>query len=365
MQIRIGTALLAVLIGIAGSVPARAQDGMPAVEAAVQATATIQAARVADSELLVVDGVLDETVWRRAEPATDFRQLDPNNGEPATERTEVRMAFDRDRLVLGVICFDSEPTRLLGNQMQRDQPFEADDRFMWGLDPYLDGRTGYFFEINPAGAMGDGIVSGPGGDDLGGNVNKSWDGIWTARVRRTPEGWTAEIELPFKTLNFNPSSDTWGANFQRTVRRKNEESLWTGWLRNEGLLRMSNAGRVVGLADISQGVGLDVKPYALGSLQAAPGFGAPATEGDVEAGIDLFYNITPALRANFTVNTDFAETEVDDRQVNLTRYPLFFPEKREFFLAGANFYEFPPTPDTPPFFSRRIGLNQAQPQSIL
>lgn len=359
-------AALAVVIGLAGGGLARAQEAPVSGTAAAMAMPAVPAERLHETEALVIDGALDDAVWQRATPATDFRQRDPNNGAPATERTEVRVAFDRDRLVLGVICFDSEPTRVLANQMQRDQSFSADDRFMIGLDPFLDGRTGYFFEINPAGAMGDGIVSGPGGDDdFGGDMNKSWDGIWLARVRRTSQGWTAEVEIPFKTLNFNPHNDSWGANFQRTVRRMNEESLWVGWLRNEGLLRMSNAGRIVGLSGISQGVGLDIKPYALGSLQSAPGFDRPATVGNGEAGVDVFYNITPSLRANFTVNTDFAETEVDDRQVNLTRYPLFFPEKREFFLAGANYYEFPATPDTPPFFSRRIGLNEGQPQSIL
>lgn len=325
----------------------------------------VMAVRLSEADRLVVDGVLNEPVWQQAVPATGFRQRDPNNGMPATERTEVRVLVDRDRLILGVTCLDSEPTKLLGNQMQRDQPFSADDRFMWSLDPYLDGRTGYFFEINPSGAMGDGLISGPGGGDFGGDMNKSWDGIWIARVRRDARGWTAEIEIPFKTLNFNPSTESWGANFQRTVRRKNEESLWTGWLRNEGLLRMSNAGRIDGLTGISQGIGLDIKPYALGSALTAPGRGSPATVGDVQAGVDLFYNITPALRANFTVNTDFAETEVDERQVNLTRFPLFFEEKREFFLTGGNFFEFSPTPDTPPFFSRRIGLTRGRPQRIL
>lgn len=357
-------AVLAAFIPVVSGVPASAQEAGEETRRA-QARPSIQAVRMADDERLVIDGSLDDAVWRRALPANNFRQRDPDNGAMATENTEVRVVFDRHRLVLGIICFDSEPTRLLGNQMQRDQPFSADDRFMIGLDPYLDGRTGYFFEINPAGAMGDGIVSGPSGGNFGANMNKSWDGIWLARVRRTAQGWTAEVEIPFKTLNFNPSNDTWGANFQRTVRRKQEESLWHGWLRNEGLLRMSNAGRIVGLSGISQGLGLDIKPYALGSFQAEPGRGRSATVGDGEAGVDVFYNITPGLRANFTVNTDFAETEVDDRQVNLTRYPLFFPEKREFFLAGANYYEFSPTPDTPPFFSRRIGLNEGQPQSIL
>ena len=249
--------------------------------------------------------------------------------------------------------------------MQRDQDFEADDRFMFAIDPFLDGRTGYFFEINPSGAMGDGLISSPtGGGDFGGEMEKSWDGIWLARVRRTGIGWTAEVEIPFKTINFNRDTDTWGANFQRTVRRKNEDSLWTGWLRDEGLTRMSNAGRIGGIHDISQGIGLDLKPYALGSASAAPGRNAPKTAGDFEVGLDAFYNVTPALKATFTVNTDFAETEVDERRLNLTRFPLFFPEKREFFLDGANFFEFPGG-DESPFFSRRIGLNAGSQQPIV
>jgi hypothetical protein len=319
---------------------------------------SVQAHRLADGVALVVDGVLDEPVWQQAPAATDFLQRDPNNGAPATERTEVRIVFDGDRIVMGVICFDSQPDRLLGNQMQRDASFEADDRFLWSFDPYLDGRSGYFFEINPSGAMGDGLI-----ENVGGDVNKSWDGIWIARVRRTDVGWTAEVELPFKTINFNPSTDTWGANFQRTVRRRQEESYWTGWRRNEGLNRMSNAGSIVGLSEISQGVGLDIRPYALAAVASAPGRGQPAALGEGDAGVDFFYNVTPALKANFTVNTDFAETEVDERRVNLTRFPLFFEERRQFFLDGLNFFAFPPG-ETSPFFSRRIGLNQGRPQPI-
>ena len=341
---------------------AEAQTGRP----------QIQAYRLAPRETLVIDGAPDEAVWRKAPPATNFLQRDPDNGEPATEQTEVRVIFDRDRLILGVRCLDSEPERLLGNQMQRDQSFGSDDRFMFSIDPFNDGRTGYFFEINPSGAMGDGLITGPiggggggfGGGGFGGQMEKSWDGIWLARVRRTADGWTAEVEIPFKTLNFNPDTDTWGANFQRTVRRKNEESLWTGWLRDEGLTRMSNAGRIGGITGISQGVGLDLKPYALGAASAAPGRGAPATTGDWDVGLDAFYNVTPALKANFSVNTDFAETEVDERRTNLTRFPLFFEEKREFFLDGANFFDFPGGRDSP-FFSRRIGLNEGEPQPII
>jgi len=345
-----------IVCGVAVPVVSLAQSGRP----------EIRAYRLADGESIVVDGAPDEAAWQKALPATDFLQRDPDNGAPATEKTEVRVVFDRDRIILGVICFDSEPTRLLGNQMQRDQPFSSDDRFMFTIDPFLDGRTGYFFEINPSGAMGDGLISGPtgGGGGFGGEMEKSWDGIWLARVRRTDTGWTAEVEVPFKTVNFNPDTDTWGANFQRTVRRKNEDSLWTGWLRDEGLTRMSNAGRVGGITDISQGIGLDLKPYLLGAASNAPGRRLPDTTGDFDLGLDAFYNVTPALKANFTVNTDFAETEVDERRTNLTRFPLFFPEKREFFLDGANYFEFPGD-DESPFFSRRIGLNAGEPQPIV
>ena len=325
----------------------------------------VRAHRLAEGESITIDGAPDESVWQKAIPATNFLQRDPENGEPATERTEVRVVFDRDRIILGVTCFDSEPSRLLGNQMQRDQPFQADDRFMFAIDPFFDGRTGYFFEINPSGAMGDGLITSPtGGGGFGGEMNKSWDGIWLARVRRTAIGWTAEVEIPFKTVNFDPDTDTWGANFQRTVKRKNEESLWTGWLRDEGLTRMSNAGRIAGIDGISQGIGLDLKPFLLGAASAAPGRGVSATTGDLDVGLDVFYNVTPALKANFTINTDFAETEVDERRTNLTRFPLFFEEKREFFLDGANFFEFPGGEESP-FFSRRIGLNAGEPQPIV
>ena len=350
---------LAAALALAPTGPVRAQaTGAPDMPA------TIRAVPLTATDELRLDGVLDEPFWSQVPPATDFRQRDPDAGAPATERTEVRIVYESRRIVIGVHAFDSEPDRLLGNQMQRDQPFSSDDRFMWTLDPFLDGRSGYFFEINPSGAMGDGLITSPtGGFDLGGEINKSWDGIWTARVRRTATGWTAEIEIPFNTLSFNPDADAWGINFQRTVRRKNEESLWTGWLRTEGLARMSNAGRLVGLQGISQGIGLDIKPYAVGALAAAPGRGEPATTGSADAGVDLFYNITPALRLDLTVNTDFAETEVDERQVNLTRFPLRFPEKREFFLDGSSYLNFPSTAE--PYFSRRIGIAAGRPQRIL
>jgi Domain of unknown function (DUF5916) len=348
-----------------GAVAARAQAPGPGA-----APPVVEAVRLTPEETVRLDGHLDEVMWQQAQPATDFRQQDPRNGEPATERTEVRILFDAENLYLGVICFDSEPHRLLGNQLQRDQSFDSDDRFLWSIDTYLDGRSGYFFEINPSGAMGDGLIdpaAGDNDDDFGVGINKSWDGIWIARVRRTPLGWTAEIQIPFRTLNFDPAAPAWGANFQRTVRRKEEESLWTGYARNQGLTRMANAGRVSGIAGASQGIGLELVPYAVGTLTSAPGRGQPASIGDGDAGLDVFYNLTPALRANLSVNTDFAETEVDDRRVNLTRFPLFFEEKRDFFLEGSSFFDFGREPGNAvvPFFSRRIGLDATgNPQRI-
>jgi hypothetical protein len=352
-----------VLIGIAFCIVP--SSPLFAQEDEVSRLRTVTAERRASDERLQIDGVLDEQVWRRAVPASGFVQREPATGSPATEPTDVRIIYDEDRVVLGVVLHDSEAHALLQNQMQRDGSFDADDSFAWIIDSFLDGRTGYFFEINPAGAMGDGLVSlasggnggGGGSGDGGGTINRSWDGIWMARVRRTSSGWSAEVEIPFRTLNFNPRLTAWGINFRRTIRRKNEESLWTGHALNQGLTRVVNAGRVDGLADVSQGVGLDLKPYAVGRVSSAPVSGRSAATADGDIGLDAFYNVTPALKLNLSVNTDFAETEVDDRRVNLTRFPLFFEEKRDFFLEGSSYFDFGRMPGraVTPFFSRHIG----------
>ena len=328
----------------------------------------VAALRLADGESVELDGRLDEAFWARATPAADFIQVDPANGQPATEPTEVRIAFDSDTLYMGVTAHDSEPDKLLGFQRRRDLGLGSDDRFMWIIDTFLDGRTGYFFEMNPSGLIADALIGING-------QNRQWDGIWNGRARRSEIGWTLEIEIPFRTLNFDPNNDTWGINFQRTVRRKNEESIWNGWARNQGLFRMNNAGLVTGIRDVSQGHGLDIKPYGLFASEASPGRGSPATNLDANAGLDLFYNPTPLLRTNLTINTDFAQTEVDQRQVNLTRFSLFFQEQRDFFLDGAIFFDFASAGDQGgfggggdrilPFHSRRIGLSAARtPQKI-
>lgn len=317
---------------------------------------TVHAVRLAEGEHITLDGVLDEAVWKRTAPAGEFIMQDPVLGGTPTEPTEVHFAFNNDHLYMAVVCRDSEPAKLLGNTRKRDEFLSADDRFMWTIDTFLNQQTGYFFEMNPSGLMADALM-GPGG-----TTNREWDGIWNARVKRSEIGWVIEIDLPFRSFAFDPNAPAWGINFQRTVRRKNEETVWTGHQRNQGLRRMSNAGLLVGLKDVTQGHGLEIKPYLAGYTADAPGRATPLPrEHDADIGGEVAYNITPSLRAVATINTDFAETEVDTRRVNLTRFPLFFPEKRGFFLDGATFFDF----YVPAFFSRRIGLDaNGQPQRI-
>lgn len=359
-----------ILLAATSAGTARAQDAAPDSQptrdlSAYEDRPRVQALRLAEDETITVDGKLEEPLWQRALPATNFIQQDPDLGMPATEKTEVRVAYSRNNLYLGVICFDSEPDKIMSNTMQRDAGLFAGDIFQWTFDPYLDGRSGYFFEMNPSGAMGDSLLGGGPGDRANFGGARAWDGIWYAKVNKSEIGWTIEIEIPFQTLNFDPRAPAWGFNIQRTIRRKNEESLWTGWQRNQGVRRMSNAGLLEGISDVSQGIGLDVQPYATGSYKnyACPNGGSC---GKADAGVDFIYSITPQLKGNFTINTDFAETEVDQRRVNLTRFPLFFPERRNFFLEGTTFFDFAREPGNAiiPFFSRRIGLVDGQPQRI-
>ena len=320
----------------------------------------IRAHRLAPGERPVLDGWVDDSLWQRIAPTTDFLMQEPVEGGAPSERTEVRIAYDADFLYIGAMLFDADPDGIKAFQKRWDQSLATDDRFMWILDTYGDRRNAYFFEINPAGLMGDGLMR----TGQGTTFNKAWNGIWRAWVQVGAEGWSAEIRIPFRTLNFDPDSESWGINFQRTIRRKNEELVWSGEKRSQGLFRPQNAGTLVGLRDASQGLGLEVIPYALGTQRVVR---EPATPARYEsrAGVDINYSITPNLRAGFTVNTDFAETEVDDRQVNLTRFPLVFPERRAFFLEGASVFSFAPSSFPNPFFSRRIGLSAGRPVPVL
>ena len=330
----------------------------PAAAQEAEALRTVRATQLEPDERISLDGRLNEPVWARAQVADGFLQQEPTEGQPGTEATEVRIVFEEDNLYIGAMLHDSDPAGILGHQKQRDQGLGSDDRFMLILDTFLDGRTAYFFETNPAGLMGDGLLRAGGNN----TVNKSWDGIWEAQTSRGDFGWATEIRIPFRTLNFEETADTWGINFQRTVRRKNEETLWSGYRRNQGLFRPIHAGRLTGIRNVSQGVGLEAVPYGSVAWRDVAGI---ATEAPLDVGVDLNYSVTPSLRAALTVNTDFAETEVDRRRVNLTRFPLFFPEQRDFFLEGASVFDFSPLSGVRPYFSRRIGLAEGQVIPIL
>ena len=309
-----------------------------------------------------MDGRLDEGAWERAVPITDFRTQEPVEGGTPSERTEIRVVYDEDALYIGAMLYD-DPEGILAFQMRRDGFLSTDDRFMWILDTFGDGRTGYFFETNAAGVMGDALISGGcgggGGGRGGGGGGRAWDGIWRVQTEILPDGWSIEIQIPFRTLNFDPTSDAWGINFQRTIRRRNEEIMWRGYRRNQNLRDPVHAGRLTGLQGMSQGIGLEAVPYAVTNWKNVPGEPDPTTYPS-DIGLDVNYNITPSLRAGVSVNTDFAEAEVDQRRLNLTRFPLRFPEQRDFFLEGSGVFNFAPSSGAEPYFSRRIGLLEGE-----
>ena len=316
-----------------------------------------------NSEQIILDGKLDEPFWKNIIGINDFLMQEPIEGGKPTENTIIKIAYDENYLYIGAILYDSDPDGIKAFKMRKDAPLNTDDRFMWILDTYLDGRNAYFFEINPRGLMGDGLLS----IGQGRSLNKDWDGIWRPWTYIGDFGWSTEIRIPFHTLNFDPKISTWGINFQRTVRRKNEEILWSGHKRNQGLYRPQDAGRLTGLSNISQGLGLEVVGYAKGEgskVQNNPGE-TYDKNGNIDGGLDINYNITTGLKASVTLNTDFAETEVDERQINLTRFPIRFPEKRDFFLEGANIYRFASSSGVYPYFSRKIGLQSGNPIPIL
>jgi hypothetical protein len=304
------------------------------------------------TEAIRIDGILDEPVWRNNGHIGDFIQADPFPGRAPTEQTEVRLAYDKNALYIAVRCLDSTPHAILSTTMARDgRPFD-DDNLEIVIDPFHDRRSGYYLQVNAAGSMSDGRIIENRLSDV------SWDGIWDARTTIDDRGWTAELEIPFKTLSFDPGSGTWGFNIERTIARVNEESRWEGYTLDSTIHAVSRGGDIEGLEGLSQGIGLDIKPYGLLGVNRTVER-ADRVKPVREGGADIFYRLTSNLLSSTTLNTDFAETEVDTRQVNLTRFPLFFPEKRAFFLEEAGVFQFGlPSAGTTmlPFFSRRIGL---------
>jgi hypothetical protein len=326
--------------------------GQPAVS--LPPRPTLAALKI--GEPLKVDGLLDDAAWQQADVGSGFIQREPRPGEPATETTEVRVVYTDSTLYVGIRALASEPDKIVGEEMQRDGALFRDDSVLVLLDTFNDHRNAYFFEVNPNGAFTDALVT-----DEGRDFNVQWDAVWRAVAQRTPEGWSAELEIPFATLRFDPAKDVWGLNVRRLIRHKNEEVYWASIPLEANLFRISLGGELTGVRGPEPGLNLRIKPFGIGSATDLATPGGNVSDEELDAGLDVKWGLTRTLTLDLTYNTDFAEAEVDDQQVNLTRFSLFFPEKRDFFLENAGIFEFgfnsPGTPLVKPFFSRRIGIS--------
>jgi hypothetical protein len=328
-----------------------------------QSLQTAQAFRVDHAPRL--DGTLNDPLWQKATPVTAFFQREPFEGQEPTETTEVRVLYTRSGVFFGITCFDSNPPGIAATELRRDVSQELDDYFEIVIDSAHDRRNAYVFQVNPLGTQRDALITEEQRTDTSlGDGDSGWDGVWTSEAHVSKDGWTLTVGIPFATLNFMQSRDViWGINFKRFIRRKNEEDLWSGWKRMFGSARISQAGELQGISDIGSGRLFIVKPYALTGFSHFPADAAgtglpPGLSGLHTGGVDVKLGLRSNLVANFTVNTDFADTDVDTQQFNLTPYKLFFPEKRQFFLENAGVLNFPLEGDSDIlFFSRQIGID--------
>src|SRR5213594_704533 len=332
--------------------------GRPAKDESVRITA--EATYIDHAPRL--DGTLDDQLWQSAKVITDFRQREPNEGEPATEKTEVRILYTRHAVYFGIHCYDSVPSRIIATELRRDVNQDLDDHFEILIDSNHDRRGAYVFEVNPLGTQNDGLIVEGQGDTDGGDFDRGWDGVWRSEARITSDGWTATIEIPFTTLNFTKSSDViWGLNFKRFIRRKNEEDLWSAYRRTFGIAKVSRAGELTGITEIGAGRLFIVKPYGLIQYDKKSGENA---KFPLTGGLDVKYGLRSNLVVNLTANTDFADTDVDQQQFNLTPFKIFIPEKRQFFLENAVIFNFNLGDQDQLFFSRQIGIDPNTGQQV-
>jgi hypothetical protein len=295
-----------------------------------------------------IDGVLDDPAWANATRITDLHQFQPVDPGLPSERSEFLVMYDEDYLYVGARLYDSDPQAIQARQLVQGGTLKFDDAIEFMLDPFGTRRTGYWFQVNPNGIRRDGLYESPI------LINRDWDGIWLAEARIDDLGWTVEVAIPFKTINFDPARAQWGINFARTISRKKEEIAWSSFDR---AISPGTAGYADCIIGINQGRGLDIVPYA--ALRQSKLYDGSDSDFDLEPALDVFYKVTPSLTAALTLNTDFSATEADDRQVNLTRFSLLYPEKRQFFNQDADIFAFGEIDENGrPFFSRRIGLSE-------
>ena len=308
----------------------------------------------------VLDGVvLGDNAWDTVTPATGFWQIQPDDGRPATQKTQVFIGFDSQYLYIGVIAFDDQPDRIVSTESRRDAQLDDTDAFLVVIDGLLDRQNGYVFGTTPAGLQHDGQVirEGEGGQasfGQAGGYNKNWDGVWDVAATTSDIGWSAEYRIPFTTLRYGSADpQVWGINFQRNIRRNNEIVFWAQLERNRDLFRVSEAGTIRGIVPPPRR-NLQIAPYALGRIE--DGGKIIEREDDAQVGVDIKYSVTPSLTLDLTYNTDFAQVEADDVQINLDRFNLFFAEKRPFFLENAGQFTVGNPREVELFFSRRIGI---------
>jgi hypothetical protein len=325
----------------------------------VVAQKQVRAVRVATPP--VIDGRLDDAVWQQAEPITDFHQIRPGNQTEPSERTEVYVLYDDDAMYIAARMYDSEPHLIAAPVIRHGQGMGSDDRLVVILDPFNTQRTGYRFETNLNAARHEALYTSVNSFQI------EWNTIWDTATSVDGNSWIAELEIPFKSLPFDPSIDTWGFNFGRGIRRRGEEMAWVSYNRT---YNPSISGLVTGLEGMDQGVGLDLVPSF--STSRSKNFTLNTNDSQTDPSLDAFYRLTPSLNAALTINTDFSATEVDNRQVNLTRFNLFFPEKRDFFLNDSDLFQFgsigggfgnsaesrAARENARPYFSRKLGLSQ-------
>jgi hypothetical protein len=317
-------------------------------------TAPTYRAAVANGPIRL-DARFSEPIWQSVDSIVELRQREPLEGAPATERTVVKIVRDGAQLYVAVRAYDRQMGDVRGTQFRRDADLSSDDNITVLIDSYRDRRGAFLFRTNPNGAMWDAQLTGFD------NVNENWNGIWDVATRRDSISWSVEFAIPFRTLRFNPRSDIIGLNIRRVIRRKNEEDLWQSWGRTQGLDNLLNTADVVGFDDIVRNRPVELRPYVLGRAVAssydAVGTRLAASQNDAKAGLDAKLGLTPTLTADLTLNTDFAQVEADQQVVNLTRFPSFFPEKREFFLESSGLFDLGTPERTQLFYSRRIGLD--------
>ena len=313
---------------------------------------TIYATRINTPPL--IDGILSDSVWALAKPISDFVQQDPVAGEKATFKTVVRMLYDNNNLYVSFMCYDSDPDKIIARALKLDGAWGADDNISLFFDTFNDDRNAYWFGTNPLGMRDDALLSSGGGFT---GFHESWQGVWEVSSAIVDSGWSTELVYPFSTFKFFDSDKQhWGVNFQRKIQRLGETDQWTGIGKDKNFFNISFAGDLLGIEDIKRGNPVYIKPFITAGAERTDA----ANSYIHKAGLDLKYGIAQALSLDLTFNTDFAQVESDRSRINLSRFPLFFPEKRDFFLEGANVFDFSFGGNNNLFYSRRIGIHNGK-----